>query len=512
MADNIFITAFIGGGKSLLGVHMVCNELNNSERAISTSLPFFLDDHWHRVPLVSRHKLPPGLPSWWLPEARTRAVEGSKTEMEVWAPGLATWCHYEIEKPVNLNERLRILKHEEVPRFYLHLPNRDLPEVEHRLPGRKPITLPDLTQRKDGGCLFVVDEIHIYFSSRNYLESGPGVEMYQSQLRHLNDDMVMISQHLEKVDKNFRRNCTKTYELSNMGHRPLWGGVTLKERFNWRLYTGVPQRGDRPVDKGSFQLRDRGMCWLYDTMAGVGVTGGIVADKPPKGRHWVTWVVIGLAIIAAAVVLPRMGMKAFGYGVGTLVHSVEGGVRAGTSKGITTLEGRAGAKPATGNRDDAVSRVASDSPIVTVTPVQAAPLTAPITCTGTCGSGVEAIAFLSNGEVLRASDGTLLLVRPRFVVDVTKHVYAILPAPHIEPVYSATPGAAWPGDWYVRKGGLSVSVVGQSYRAKGLPELNPVGGGIQTSAASFGQPISNPSAFSGAGNGQFVQQGQINAF
>lgn len=286
MSDINFITSQIGAGKSLLATRVICSQLEDGERMISTSIPLYIEDHWHRVRLAKRSKLLDGIPSWWHDQFEIRDVPGRPKELELWVYGLATWCHYEIKKSVDLTKRLRLLTHEEVFKFYLHVPLKDLSEVEEVRPGRKAVFVPALTERDgDGGCVFVLDEVHLYFASRNYMESGLGVERYQSQLRHLNDDLWMVSQDLGKVDKNFRRNCTNTYELVNYGKMPMWAGVTIPDKFAWRCYSGVPVRGDKPHSKGSFALRDRGICYLYNTMAGVGVSGGIKADEPRRGNQ-----------------------------------------------------------------------------------------------------------------------------------------------------------------------------------------------------------------------------------
>jgi hypothetical protein len=357
-----------------------------------------------------------------------------------------------------------------VSKFYLHYPNVDLPEEIETLPGRKPVAYPRLDLRKgDGGCLFVIDEIHNYFSARNYLEAGPGVERYQSQLRKMNDDMFMISQHLEKVDKNFRRNATKTYELHNMGNHRLWGGVTLKERFSWKQYSGIPQRGDRNVDKGHFFLRERGMCFLYDTMSGAGVSGGIVPDKPSKGRHWTTWLWIVLVISVIGFFFPRLAMKGFGMGVGGLLNSVTGGVSKSfhpsvfkpvpvsydhVLPGVRTVQPES--KSFISNRGASLPLVSDQN-----SPYQ-------VFCTGYIVlPGKGAFAFLSNGQQLHDE---IVQVRPDMIV--TRHgfyrfetsqpvfssvVQQSSPAPDFG-FYIPSPNVATSGS------AVSVTVIGQSYR------------------------------------------------
>ena len=460
MPDNTFITAKIGGGKSRCAVGFVCEELEKSERLISTSLPLFLDDHWHQIPRGrGRIRIPPEIPSWWLPDVQIREVPDHKDSLEIWMYGLETWCHNMIDKPVDLNKRLRLLKHEEIPRFYLHLPNYDLPEVTTTMPGRKPFTLPDLTARHDAGCMFVLDEVHIYFSAHGWAEAGPGVEMYQSQLRHLNDDMVMVSQHLEKVNKNFRRNATRTYELSNLGNTRLWAGVTIKERFQWRLYSGIPVRGDKPIDSGKFMLRERGLCWLYDTMAGAGVSGGMKADAPPKGRHWSIWFGILGAILLAAWFVPKLAMHGFGYGVGHMVQSMESGVTRGVMGGK--------APPPDKARPHASGLASSGSANL---PVSDQNQQIQLTTSGWTIFNGQARVFLSDGTVLDSRTDHFTIMPDRVVTKAATYKLHRINPVLAEPIIHFNDGFDLPAkvepDSSVTTRQDSVAVIGQAYFAR----------------------------------------------
>jgi hypothetical protein len=504
MPDNTFITAFIGGGKSRCAVGFVCTELEQTERLISTSLPIFVDDHWHRIPRgKGRIHIPPQLPSWWLPEVQLREVPDKPDSLEVWMFGLETWCHNEVKKPVDLNKRLRLLKHEEISKFYLHLPNKDLPEVTTALPGRKPFTLPDLTERHDDGCLFVLDEVHIYFSAHGWAEAGPGVEMYQSQLRHLNDDMVMVSQHLEKVNKNFRRNATRTYEISNLGNQRLWAGVTIKERFQWKLYSGTPLRGDKPIDTGKFMLRDRGMCWLYDTMAGAGVSGGMKADAPPKGRHWSTWFLILGLILVAAWYLPKFAMHSFGYGVGHMVQSMEKGVTKGVMGGKKPQNFASGGPRGPEKVVSGPEKVVSDTsrPDLVGQPGETAGV---LTTSGWIIFDGHATVYLSDGSQLDSSQDKFT-VYPGKVVTASGTVYLLWKIPSVfngmqfgvQPVRSSFPPIPGNED-SIEDSGPQVErsaplVIGQGYHNSHYP----IHRGTMNYAPSFSAGPSTVTLYSG---------------
>ena len=480
MADISFITSIIGGGKSLNGTRIVCDELENGDRMISTSLPLFLDDHWVTIKRTRNLRPPPGIPDWWESPYAIQDVDEldrplKSDSMRMFIFGLATWCHYEIKKPVDFNQRLRLLKHDEISKFYLHVPNRDLPELQETLPGRKPVSVPDLTARNgDGGCVFIIDEIHNYFSARNYLEAGPGVERYQSQLRKLNDDMWMISQHLEKVDKNFRRNATRTFEMRNMSKQKLWVGVTLKERFDWAQYPGIPSKNDKPTEKGHFMLRERGMCWLYDTMAGVGVTGGMKADQPPKGRHWSTWIFVALLIAGVGFVFPRLMMHGFGFGVGHMLGSFQTGIKTGFGKQINKgkTDEKTEQNQGAGVSETATQRRGTEIPFAQEQPQVGSPSALNETfCTGYIKTSHDVLAFLSDGTTLSVRAGQIIAVHPDYLWSTTGkykvHRAAIVPVlgtQNYQPPVSVSQQSPFVQSQNDSPSySVSVTIIGQSY-------------------------------------------------
>jgi len=266
MADITAISAGIGGGKSLFATIQICNELEKSERFIVTNVPLKL-------------------------------------------PEIAEYCHKYIDRPVDLNKRLRVLHREECHRFFLHLPQKDFAHVSEVA----------TRQGHDYGCLYVLDEAHIIYPAREYMKTGPDVEAYVSQLRKLNDDFIWVTQHTEKVDKNFRRNTTRWLIVKNMGKSRLLLGVGFPGSFKWDEFSVEPRRGDKPEATGWYRMKDRGYKDCYDTMAGVGFAGGMAADTKPKRGHWWRWIAAALFLATLAWFIPKMMSKGIGYAVGQTV-------------------------------------------------------------------------------------------------------------------------------------------------------------------------------------------------
>jgi hypothetical protein len=313
MADIVFVVAPIGGGKSLYGCRAICEELGRTDRDIVTNLPVFIQE---------------------TPD------ESHMT--------LGEWCHEYIEREIDIKRRVRKLTDGEMWEFYRHYVGWDMPDglVEVPAKGGKGVETeegPDLQMRMDRirsgemsmGTLFVLDEVHNFFSARSWQKVSRGVELYMSQLRKFNDDLLLITQHPEKVDKNFRRNATEWIYLKNLGRTRLWAGVSLKGRFRFETYSEQPRFGDKPSTAGFMQLQDKDYHKVYDTMAGVGLTGKLAPEKSRwEGRGWWLWVVIGVVGLLGCWFLPRWGLAASGKIVS---HSL-GGFREGATASVTKAQ------------------------------------------------------------------------------------------------------------------------------------------------------------------------------
>lgn len=320
MADITFVSAPIGGGKSYWATRSILSELATTERQIVTNVPLWLTqrpDDCEELRVSWFWRLMAWLGFWVLPEP----VEKYMTVQE--------WCQKYVDHPVDVAKRVRILSKKEMRRFWLYLPNgKKLDEREEKDDDGKVSLVPDLAARQgDGGCYYVLDEIHLIFSSREWTSIGNKVEHYMSQLRKLNDDVMLISQHPEKVDKNFRRNSTEWLYVQNMSKKRLFLGVSFSGRFRYQIFSSQPQRGDRPDKSGMITLKERDVHRCYDTMAGVGLTGRQNPELSKfKGRSPIWWAVFVIALALIGFFGTKYIMKFAGMATGSMVHSFTGGV------------------------------------------------------------------------------------------------------------------------------------------------------------------------------------------
>jgi hypothetical protein len=282
-----FVTGKPGSGKSFFGVRQLVEELRISERLVVTNLPLSIE-------------------------------------------ALAEYVHKNIEKPVDLSKRLRVLMDSQVRRFWLHLPNYNVTKSVRAMGADSP-EVPDFSEygiKNPTGCLFIIDEVHLFFGARDWQKNGVDCQFFFSQHRHLKCDVMLLTQHPEKVDKNMRRDAQDFTVLRNMQSEPLFLGVRFKNLIRRGTFLAEPTRNDTPSETGFFKLDISGLCQLYDTSAGVGLVGRLDVTPKRKGRGLWVW---GLAI-AAALFLAWGIPRALGYLSGKAIRGFTGGISSTATK------------------------------------------------------------------------------------------------------------------------------------------------------------------------------------
>jgi len=291
MSDINFAFGGIGSGKTLWATIQIAEELDKSDREIVTNIDLNLED-------------------------------------------IAEYCREHIARPIDVTKRIRVLTEQETKSWWLFVVGIDY------------INCADVFKSRAPGCpqyrgvLYLLDEVHITFSARNWVKlmnpQSPSfeVETYMSQLRKLNDDLWLISQHPEKVDKNFRRNATRWFKVKNLGKNPLLLGVGFPGRFRWSMWTEEPKRGDKPEQSGWYRLKNRGYHKLYNTMSGVGVKGlhGVAEDKPSIG-HWWRWAAALGVLLVGAYFLPAL----FRTSTTAAIGGLSGGLTKEMTKSLPSL-------------------------------------------------------------------------------------------------------------------------------------------------------------------------------
>lgn len=274
-----FISGNPGGGKSYYALRQIIFELEHTKRGIVTNLAINLE-------------------------------------------AMAQWIHDNDKDigDVHLSERIRFLNEGEAGKFYRYRVQKEpLPMVKKE--GLE-YEVPDYEAAKDEGVLYVIDEVHTYFGAREWFKTGTVVIWYQTQHRKLGDDVILISQHPEQVDKAMRRLAQDWTYLRNLGQEKTLGFVApgwLRRSTYLKMKTG--NDGQRAQETGMLKLDVEGLCQLYDTNAGVGITARVDAKKESKVRGMRPWMAPVLIIggLILAWVLMKGGFEVFKTGFKSLI-------------------------------------------------------------------------------------------------------------------------------------------------------------------------------------------------
>jgi len=281
-----FISGKPGGGKSLHAMQLLQEELIYGNRLICTNLPINLAE---------------------LNEYLQREFP---------------------DTVIDLHTRLRLLDDQtETGQFWLYRwPSQQIasvPEEEWKQGKRYDFSKPVVdVGEHDRGVLFIIDEIHLFFNAREWMNTGKGCLFYLSQHRKLGDDVIAVTQSIGNVDKQFRslaqdfsyiRNLKK--ERKGMFKLP---GIFIRSTYA-QPFTGQP--GVEAMEVRTFKLQPTKLAACYNTAAGVGVLGRSGADRQErvKGLHW------GFAI--AAIVIAAAGVA--------MIPHLLGKLTSGTGKAVT---------------------------------------------------------------------------------------------------------------------------------------------------------------------------------
>jgi len=148
----------------------------------------------------------------------------------------------------------------------------------------------------DAGVYYCIDEVHNFFGSRQWAETGQDVLFYLSQHRKLGDSVLCVTQAVANVDKQFRSVAQDFTYLRNLG-KEKYGAFRLPSIFSRKTFGSPPTEHSLPMETGTFRLDVAGVGACYDSAQGVGIHGR-GADKTERktGMHWSVFV-IGIAVL-----------------------------------------------------------------------------------------------------------------------------------------------------------------------------------------------------------------------
>ncbi len=247
------------------------------------------------------------------------------TNLAIKVPQLAEELNQRYGDSFDINLRLRILTPEELLNFWLYpAPGVDLDprtRVKWEAANGRKMDVPDLSGIETAapeGALVVVDEAHIPFGARSWQANGTDGFYFLSQHRKFKFDVLLVTQHVENVDKQFRSVASGFVYMKNRTNRnlPVLGGLIRQASGFTQMKFSEPYRmGLHSEETRYFRAADK--LWLancYDTTAGVGVSSRNGPEVRRK-RGLPIWTVV-VPIVFFFVVL--------NYGTDALFKSVSG--------------------------------------------------------------------------------------------------------------------------------------------------------------------------------------------
>jgi hypothetical protein len=277
-----FISGKPGGGKSMYAVRLLVQELRSTERDIVTNLPLKLGE-------------------------------------------LAMYLEREYGETFNLGERVELLTENDIGQFWLHRGRGRRLEArcERELRGRK-LSVVDYTAAAEwGGVFYAIDEVHIAFNSRKWMETGEDCIYYLSQHRKLGDDVLCITQHVNNVDKQFRSMAQDYTYLRNMSKERV-GIFRSFPLFQRSTYLQPATALEKPMETAVMKIDVKGLGQVYDTAAGVGIHGRL-ADTTERSKG------MSLAWLFAAIVVLFAGLAFVPSLMGKATRSVLGRATSGAT-------------------------------------------------------------------------------------------------------------------------------------------------------------------------------------
>lgn len=352
-----FISGKPGGGKGLYSMKLIVEELRSGCRAIVTNL----------------------------------AVK---------PPDLAAFLHEKYGETFGLLDRLTILEDENLNEFFLYR-GKGIPKlaVVRDAKGQS-ISFDIATAQAGGGVFYLLDEVHLAFGAREWMNVGKSTIYYASQHRKLGDDVILVTQEPKNVEKQFRSLSQDCTLVRNHGMEKL---LLFKQPSVFSRQTFIntpPAPAERPQEVSGFKL-DKGLGNCYATAAGIGIHNmGAKADigkDRRSGLHWSWFVVAALLLICGLVMVPKL----VGGGMARLASG-------GAGKAVA--EKIAGTNPVSTNS-------VSPAPLATI------PVSVPMSTNSVIGFSRSPISgrifFLADGLKLSEASGHVLFIRPDYIETIT---------------------------------------------------------------------------------------------
>lgn len=293
-----FLCGRPGGGKGVVAIQEIVNELVNGSRVIVTDLPLRLHP-WVRC-MESR--------SVWNPRSKT-VLRPEK--------GLLAYLQEKYGQTFHAEERIFMLHEERAKEFYLnrYANSGGWSELQAARDDKDRVESFD-TRTATAPCLIVTDECWRTFGARDWANTGKGVLFYAAQHRKFGDEWFLVCQHTKQIETALRQ-VAQDYWLVKNHSKMRVGMFRQPDVFTLSIYSDPPTAGAQvaPMSTKMITLDKVGLGSCYDTAAGTGITGGNAADlnEKKRGLNFKWLIAIALLLIGVSAMFPSALGKMAGW-------------------------------------------------------------------------------------------------------------------------------------------------------------------------------------------------------
>lgn len=213
------------------------------------------------------------------------------TNLSLKLPELCEYLHKTYGDTFNAASRIRILSEEETYSFWLYF---DKDTEGGKLISRRKMTFErdgrrfstdevDYSPRSHCRVLYVIDEVHKFFSARSWASNGSDGFYYASEHRKFGDDVILITQFIGNVDKQLR-SVAQDYTYVRNFKKERYGWFTSFPFMSRSTYSEPFTGGQIAMETKRYRVDTKGIGSCYDTASGVGVVGRSGADIGQRAK------------------------------------------------------------------------------------------------------------------------------------------------------------------------------------------------------------------------------------
>lgn len=198
----------------------------------------------------------------------------------------------------DLTDRIRILDDGETGEFWLYAVGREFMKRRSIKMRNFSFNVPDFEDRGKEGCLYVIDEVHVYFPSAfgSKIDNEDDLRFFLTQHGKMQIDIIFITQHPEQTSKVLRRLAQEYMSVRNLSREP-YLGFRVGNLFRFVRSLNSPGSANPAVFESGFVGMDfEKFGKMYDTTAGVGIVGTIVKEPAKRGRS-LYWLLLPLGTL-----------------------------------------------------------------------------------------------------------------------------------------------------------------------------------------------------------------------